>query len=211
MAKQAKQAKSIPEIYQGLDRNTELLKYCIVEDIHGQFFGYKTAAENNIVTPAVQKKWDNWEKFNDEGQSTIMTYHANLFDAEPPKDQALVLTSTYVWYKLFEHIENKNAFNQTRIPTRAGRKSTIGNSEYRRGEPGTGTLKTPQALASLKLFDKALEKDGTDHEEGRVITEDKLRKYIEDNAAELRTRQDPWRIFQYYRPQLIEQKLIKRR
>lgn len=42
-----------------------------------------------------------------------------------------------------------------------------------------------------------------------VITEDRMQHIVNDRAEELRTKQDPWRIFQYYRPELIQCKLIK--
>jgi hypothetical protein len=210
MAKKSKNLPSIPAIYQGLNRDTTLTKCCLVEDIHGQFFAYKTAAENNIVVQAIAKKWDTFDKFAEENEQTLLTYHANIFGAEPPKDQVLILTASYLWYALFSHIENEDAFKAIRTPTIGGRKSTIGLAEYRRISEGDGGLKTPQALASIRLLDRALKERGVDSETGRFISEAQLRIFVEENAAELKTRQDPWRIFQYYRPQMFGAKLISR-
>jgi hypothetical protein len=41
------------------------------------------------------------------------------------------------------------------------------------------------------------------------VTESRMQDIVNDRQAELQTRQDPWRIFQYYRPELIQCQLIK--
>lgn len=41
------------------------------------------------------------------------------------------------------------------------------------------------------------------------ITEARMQNIVNDRAEELRTKQDPWRIFCYYRPELIQCQLIK--
>ena len=45
-------------------------------------------------------------------------------------------------------------------------------------------------------------------EEGKV-TEAKLREIASERAAELKTKQDPWRIFAYYRPRMIEEGILR--
>lgn len=41
------------------------------------------------------------------------------------------------------------------------------------------------------------------------MTEARMQNIVNDRAEELRTKQDPWRIFCYYRPELIDCQLIK--
>ena len=41
------------------------------------------------------------------------------------------------------------------------------------------------------------------------VTEARMQNIVNDRAEELNTKQDPWRIFQYYRPELIDCQLIK--
>lgn len=57
----------------------------------------------------------------------------------------------------------------------------------------------PQAKTCLAI----LEALGTDE-----ISEADAMKAVADRKDELRTRQDPWRIFQYYRPRLNEAGII---
>lgn len=220
MSKQTAQVKSTPDIYKGIPRQSELLKTTIVEDVHGQFFIYTKPQTINIVKQAQQKVWANFDEFAAENKNTLLTYHENLFKAEPPKDQNLVITAEWCWYKIASIVLNLDAFKYVSTPkTSSGRSSEILNRKYFYGEAEdtahseTGTLKTPQALASLRLFRRAIlehgETTGEPGQEIRHITEAALKKFVEDNAAKLKTRQEPWRIFQYYRPQLLGAKLIK--
>lgn len=57
-----------------------------------------------------------------------------------------------------------------------------------------------QAKVCAKIFARNSEKN---------FSEDVAKKLINDGAAEIVTRQDPWRIFQYYRARLIAEGLIK--
>ena len=54
-----------------------------------------------------------------------------------------------------------------------------------------------QASVCLCMLLQACEDSGT-------CTEAKLREVVQARAQELKTKQDPWRIFQYYRPQLVK-------
>lgn len=204
--------KSIPELYQSLKRDTTVLKHCIVEDTHGGYYMFDKPEACHIISTAIHKKWDNFNKFSEENKQTLLTYHENCFKKPVPKDQSLVETAVYVWYYLADHAVDRTE----RTPvTSSGRVSTILARQYFVGAvtEGVGDLKTPQALKCLDLFRRALKEHGEDTGEAnrviRHITEDHLKKFVTDNGGELKTRQDPWRIFQYYRPNLIAAKLIK--
>lgn len=219
MAKKAKTAPSIPEIYHGLTRDASRQHNCIVEDVHHAFFRFNSPAENHIVTAGVHKVWPNFNKFADEPKQTLLAYHAELFKAEPPKDQDLVSTALYCWFKLCDIATDRTAKPATDVVT--GKKSTISTRKYFLGsEPNpTAHIKTPQANACFKIFTETLakkqEKDTKDMPEDVKktyvphLTEAELKAVIIERAAELRTRQDPWRIFQYYRPTLISVKALK--
>ena len=208
--KQAKQAQSVPTYYEGLTIRPDYRTICVMEDLNGihSLHNNKQALErltsfSALIADTISKCWEGFDAFDKENEQTKLTYHANLFGSEPPKDQALITTSLHVWHKLIQCAKTDMT---TQVPVSAsGRKSTLLTSEYRIGDvtEGTGDLKTPQALACLRLFRACI---GTDP----MVTEATLKKYIEDHASELHTRQDPWRIFQYYRPNLIANKLIKR-
>ena len=206
------EAKSTPNIYQGLDVNKDQKTY-VIEDVHFLFYIFDNAHSVHIIKEAIQKRFDGLGAFMELSEQTILTYHENLFKQNPPKGTSMVHAAQYTWAKIISICVDRRT---TKVPVSAnGRKSTIGLCEYRTGTAeGDGQLKTPQAKACLKLFREVLASDaatvateGTD----RFVTEEVLRQYIIDHASELHTRQDPWRIFQYYRPALITEKLITRK
>lgn len=204
------QAKNTPEIYMELGTNVNRPHICIMEDnmCNISLFNSlqnleKLQSFSDLIKPSINKLWKNFDTFTQENKQTILTYHDNLFGKAADKDQDIVITAMYCWNKFI--LTAKNDLT-TLIPTQNGRKSTIGTCEYRIGTitEGEGQLKTPQAKACLKLFRECIK-------DQEMVTETVMRQYVEDHAAELHTRQDPWRIFQYYRPLLIAEKLITRK
>ncbi len=77
------------------------------------------------------------------------------------------------------------------------------SAKYRKGKNNVCDIKTPQAKTCFTIFVDCIAKK--DH-----VTEKELRDLVEKRVSELRTRQPAWRIFQYYRPQLIASKLMVR-
>ncbi len=207
-----KQAKSTPEIYAGLESSPQRQNICIVEDHNANFSLHnnrvaleKLESFNALIKDTIFKTWDGFNKFVEEGKQTILAYHENFFHENPPKNQDIMQTSIYVWNYI---IKNAKTDMTTIIPVSAsGRKSTIGLCEYRVIGEGEGQLKTPQAKACLKLLREIVATQG----DAGYVTEEVLKQYVIEKASELKTRQDPWRIFQYYRPQLISEKLITRK
>ena len=205
--------KSIPTIYQGLNRDVSILKHCIIEDVHGGFYRFDSPEACHILKEAVQKSWSSFDAFSNENKQTLLTYHENLFKVEANKKMDLTEVASWCWYKIASLAVDRT----TKVPTTSeGRKSTILNCKYFAGETveGTGDVKTYQAIQCIKLFRQALETKGTlsgePGKEVRSITEGDLKTYVEENAAELKTRQEPWRIFQYYRTKLINNKILRR-
>lgn len=220
-----KQVKSVPPMYQELDKTPAKLRLCLMLAVDGilstfqsrtQLEGLKSYEE--LIKPSIDKVWDNFDQFLDQNEQTILTYHANYFGAEPPKGQDKITTASLTWYKMVANAKNNMA---TGTPvSETGRKSTILNRKYFAGEvtEGSADVKTFQALACLKIFRETLEKstDEIETHDGdgklikvKAITEEVLKQAVNDRAGEIKTRQDPWRIFQYYRPTLIKAKLVR--
>jgi len=215
MAKKQKQAQSTPTIYVGLISDSKNLSRCLIEDQEGNFSLFDNAIQleklesyETLIKPTIFKRWDNFNAFEEQvNEQTALTYHENLFLAPPPKGQELITTKLHVWHKLCSQVKN-NLTDKTGTPKDpvTNRKSTILNCVYSKGEitEGTADIKTFQALRSLDLFRRCI----GDREE---VTEGELKQFVIDNGAELKTRQEPWRIFQYYRPMLIAAKLLRRK
>lgn len=207
MSKKSKKIQtvpSIPEMYRTLNRDASRTKQCIVEDVHFQFFRFNTPAENHIVSTGVQNIWPNFNKFAEMPKAQILTYHAQLFKSEPPEGQDLVTSAVYVWYKLCDIATDRTI--KTPTDPISGKRSTISASTYSLGsitDVPLGLIKTPQASACYKIFRETLDT-------AESITEAKLKEAIMARAGELKTRQDPWRIFQYYRPSLIKLNVLRR-
>lgn len=216
MAKKTKTtAKSTPEIYIGLISDSANLRRCLIEDVDSNYSLFENGKQLEglksyevLIKPTIAKRWDSFNQFEETvNEQTALTLHENLFGKNPPEGQDLVTTKLHVWHKLCTTAKN-NLTDKTGTQTDpvTNRKSTILNCVYMPGEitEGTADVKTYQALKCLELFRDCI----GDREE---VTEGELKQYVIDHADILKTRQEPWRIFQYYRPTLIKAKLMRRK
>lgn len=176
-----------------------------------------------IIAETIAYVYDGIDEFLKSGQQTILARHEEQFSAEPPSDQPIEITAQWTWAAFHKNAKT-NMLSE--VPVSAtGRKSTILTSTYMLGEEleNTGTIKTPQALACVRIFRNAIKKKQDSdtlatEATGKPLpnsyepklTEEELRKVITDHANELHTRQDPWRIFQYYRAELINNRILRR-
>ncbi len=222
-----KLATSIPVIYQSLTRDASRQHDVICEDVHGQFFRHTNAQSINVLRQFQHKVWVGFDAFvgdsanpdnPGETRQTILAYHSMLFKAEPPPKQDHVTTALYVWFGLCDIAVDRT---EKTPRTTEGRKMTIGARKYMYGDSrDLSMIGTPQARSCYRIFCDAIDEITKKNlcnvtEKSLVsqyvpaITEEALRAVVVNRAGELHTRQDPWRIFQYYRPQLIKHKLIR--
>ncbi|HRI37096.1 MAG TPA: hypothetical protein PLO50_00915 [Nitrospira sp.] len=196
----------IPAQYQGFDLRLLKKEHAsrkIIIDPTGKIHAFKD--ETTVVPPEIQidREFLGLDKFTELPTQTILAYHEQFFKSEPPKKQNKITTALYIWaYMLREatpHLANTNPVTgeKTRVSSVAGRKYFKG-SEF--GKPNE--LKTYQALQCLALFTELIGDNPS-------ITEEQLKAHVIKEAARLKTRQDPWRIFQYYRPKLISLHLLR--
>ena len=205
MSKKSKtQSIEIPAQYQdlGLLKKEHSLRKIII-DTSGKIHSFKDTSV--IVPPEIvaDREFLGLDKFSELPTQTILAYHEEYFKCEPPKKQNKMTTATYVWAYLIKegepHLANTDPVTgeKTRVSSLAGRKYLRG-TEY--GKPNE--LKTYQAIQCLALFAECvIDKDS--------VTEELLKAHIIKEQARLKTRQDPWRIFQYYRPKLISLHLLR--
>lgn len=137
----------------------------------------------------------NWEDFSDCSFNTIRSL-AMQFKVEFPTAKNKTEASLIVWAKMCE------VGTPSYMVATTKKKGKLVNRVYRRAVltpreekmRGDANALCPQAKACLDIFMSA----GLDE-----IPEARMRQIVEEQADKLRTRQDPWRIWQYYRPQLI--------
>lgn len=151
------------------------------------------------------KIFENMDALLASNPQTILAYHAQFLGVEPPKKQDTERTAFYLWAWMAKNgkpILSEKTHHADGTPTR---KSTIGSRVYTvLPVPASGHgLKTPQAITCLKIVTESADPTTMS------ITEEALKAKVIERQLEIKTRQDPWRIFQYYRPTLIASKLLK--
>lgn len=161
--------------------------------------------DKDSIVPAtidIDMEFKNFDDFLARGKQTILHWHHTLFGVEADKKQDLMATALYVWAYFTKngtpHLPDTNVVTGEKV-----RKSSIAGRMYTFGPTREVPEKLPpQAKTCYKIFTDCTGETNT-------VSEEFLKNEITRRAAELKTKQDPWRIFQYYRPQLIAAKLIK--
>lgn len=222
-----KRPVKIPAIYAGLTTTREGTELCVVIDKQGAVFKFDSPSKVMIVKEAIVYMWGNFDQFDDwadKNHSQFTNIHSQVFKSAVPKTTDVIIARVYLWKKLLEGATNRTtAGDPTRQATShvPGRRSSIGTRMYEviQGAPAC-PIHTYQAVACYKIIveearpTKVGEHVDTVTKEAvptikYLISEADLRDRVIARAAELKTKQDPWRIFQYYRPQLIAAKLIR--
>ena len=201
MSKKQAKAKPVPEIYKGLVRSNELAKKCVVVDKQGKLFIFDTPSQNHIVSRGVGKVVTNWEKFDEQPKEDILRWHQTMFHADPPKDQDLIDTSLMTYMKMVTGGEQRTS--EAKEEQEVKERKILSRVYTLIPDADTSVIKTPQAKVCLVIF------ADTVNPETNQCDENTLRKACDTRAAEMHTRQDPWRIFQYYRPQLIKAGILR--
>lgn len=194
------------------------LKQGLTFDKQGKIFRWENA--NPIVAEGTENVYKNWDEFNTYaeklGLPVVDEIFKKLFGHPIPKKMGLTNATVAMYAKYASTAEDR----VSPVDPNTGRKSNIGTRVYTVLWDGktAPALKTPQAMACLKIVHEEAKlapanipgtKETDEKIETLQITEADLKAKVIVRQAELKTRQDPWRIFQYYRPQLIAAKLIK--
>jgi hypothetical protein len=218
MAKKTTTPKT-PEIYQGLELNNNTLKhYCLVQDKLGGWFKFSSVSSNHIVAEATSLVYKDWTTFDDlhEGKlETLTALHTSLFKAPPIKDSTRIDISVACWHKLVLIAEDrlKDSPKNPAAKQATASKKSYESRLYIPVKLPDGTwppteIKTPQAKACMTILrETATQSDPEDHTVS--LTEKDFHAAIMSRASELKTRQDPWRIFQYYRSLLVQIGVLK--
>lgn len=218
----------VPAIYAGTSaKRDETLDKCLVLDKHGQAFLFDNGSVVTIVADAIEHKFLNYDKYDDwaeSHQATWLELHQRAFGEGFPRGMDFILARAFVWQKLCEMAADRTTSGAASVPrNKAGRKNIYQTRTYAviPSDDYVARLRVPQAIACYRiLVDSATPRDTgqrrvhpTTREPEPIIVheivESELREIITRRAEELHTRQDPWRIFQYYRPVLMREGLLK--
>lgn len=139
----------------------------------------------------------NWEEFNGLKHKELALF-AQRFGVIIKKGMTKVDVSLSIWEKMIEvgrpysGVKGPGPMRRGKLANRVYRRVTeLTDLELDRREHST---LCPQARVCLEIFLSA----GIDE-----VPEAQMKEMIYEQADKLHTRQDPWRIWQYYRPQLI--------
>lgn len=198
------------ELYRDVPLDNSSQHDCLVFDKHGQIFRFKSPSHNHIVEAGVDRVVNGFDKFSDLPSGELIGFHVLTFGAEPPAKQDLVMTALAAWKSLCAKAHDR-------------RERPVAK-DHETGEPKSGKLsarkyilvtadeadvKTYQELVCLRIIAQSVSEETHESQLVRSVREDVLRETIIRRADELKTKQDPWRIFQYYRPRLIEKRKIR--
>lgn len=187
--------------------------HCLVQDKHGQTFVFKTKSHCTIVAAGIDRIYENFNDFAErEVAIDVIEVHNKLFNVQgihktlEDKDSGYILLKLLVWKTLCaranQRLEKPVKIDET-TKAPVGRK--LANRAYILVKDDWSAVTIPQAMACLKIVkDNVIDEGGV-----RSVKEDLLKTEITKRAEELKTRQEPWRIFQYYRPALIAAGILR--
>jgi hypothetical protein len=158
---------------------------------------------SDILPDMIERDFTSFDKFCSQNRQTILAYHDMFFAEPPPKKQDIMATSLMCWAHLVK--ECRPVLPQVDSSGNKERQSTLGSRKYYvLPTPCDPVTHPAQAVVCLRILADAITASGRDH-----VTEDELKAAVVNRQAEIKTRQDPWRIFQYYRPTLIARKHVR--
>lgn len=194
-------------------------KRCVVQAQDGLTYLFPSeSASVAIINP--RNVWKSWEDFSARVlPGELESLHQTLFDRGVPAKELKDLTelSVKVWMRLCETSLNRLGLGTSNVRPAAAK---LQNRVYEvlSTEVPANIKLPPQARTCLAFFAEQIKPivdakvaAGTALADVGIISvsEAEHKAYVIAQAPRLATRQDPWRIFQYYRPQLIQLKLIR--
>lgn len=204
------------DLYKDVPMDNKSQNDCLVLDKHGQWFRFPSASHCTIVSDGIDFKWDGFAHWAD--QRTIaecVADHLALFNEEMPKSLVkLNKEDDHVHLKLLVWKARCMRANQRmEKPVAVDRKTgqprgkKLAGRKYQLVKDDWTTITIPQAMACLRIIKDTIA-PGVEGIIGECAEED-LKAKIFERQSELHTKQDPWRIFQYYRPRMIEAGILR--
>lgn len=210
----ARKQPKVAKIYQDLDRSRESLKLVLVLDktLH-EWHKYRPGTP--ILLMNAGPVYNGWTEFADSKTTEeFHDLHQALFKKVPAKSMTKDDVSLMCWAHMVTHAKDrthlptKEQMDRRKSGQRGGPRESLLTRKYSLKNPvdsGVTLDIPPQAMVCLRILTRAIKDNG-----GEYVTEEDLKKAVVKAAEEktLVTRQDPWRIFQYYRPTLLRMGLI---
>lgn len=193
-------------------------KRSLVQSQESMWYLFESETQAGVRIMSPRDLFKSWEDFSERLANTerLELLHQLAFDSKPTakelKDR--VELSIKVWMKLCETAINRLDDDGAKGTGGASRTGTHKLADRAYEVVKTAVAATdklpPQARTCLVFFTELMTAAKHDDAKGIFsIPEKDFNAYVVANAARLNTRQDPWRIFQYYRPTLIQSGFIR--
>lgn len=194
----------------------ESLKFSLVlnKETH-KWIKYRPNSFITLMDKSIGATHHGWTEFADSRDTaSFHDLHVSLFKKPPAKSLTKDDISLYCWAHIVTNatdrldLKSTEELQKKKSGVRGGPRTSLLGRKYRLKDPvgsGETLAMPPQAMVCLSILKDALIAVDDDQ-----ITEKELQDAVVEAAktGRLVTRQDPWRIFQYYRPELMKAHLI---
>lgn len=196
-------------------------KRCLVKSQDGMWYLFPTAAVGSvsIINPRhVFPDFDTFQQGLNEKTLGDFFSEAHCRDATKEEQKDQFEMAVMAWMQLAKcAIDRLNsAPDPAKINPETGKLKRVFKKLENRGyeiiklELDANLKMPPQAKTCLEFFSELVKKYNPEGEDKIVtVPEKEVQAYVLEQQIRLKTRQDPWRIFQYYRPTLIQNGFIR--
>jgi hypothetical protein len=167
---------------------------------------YKTM-DDVTLSPAARAKsnvWNGFQDFADKTSDSEIDEFSKNFNVDMLGQVQSMARKAIVWMWMIAKARETRRDMTVPKTERTGvkKEGKLTNRKYvvELTAIPEGVKLPPQAIACLKIMVDMNRKE---------ILEQDLKDEVNKQAESLHTRQDPWRIFQYYRPQLMQHKIVR--
>lgn len=185
----------------------------IAVTVTGEVYIYENM-ERCTLTPQAMETSDIWETVEglmDLPKMRVHGIYEGVTGVSPPTRWDKEEMAIETWLELIKRATDmtdpakREGGTVKKSDGRRDRKRKLDDRTYVLGDPPTDGVQIPLPPQARVCYQILVDACG----EEMGVSESVLREVIMKRAVELKTRQDPWRIFQYYRPQLIAARLVR--
>lgn len=197
--------------YAGIVVTPRMLEAVLVKNTEGKWFRFDLWQDRVFIMNR-REEWMNWQDFDSgyhdspEEMEELSSLYYRWYGQHPPKNAVKVTLTKAIWAKMYLSAADRTGLysnNPTKNPVTGERerKRSLDRRGYRALDVQSVEHLQNQALIVhrelLKLHTQLGKEVITEAEVSDMMT--RLR-----DSGILKTKQDPFRIFQYYRPALIK-------
>ena len=211
LRKARKRNDDMNKAYEGLDLSKDYCSRALVRArAGGELISFQKLSDSTLMDNNVAAQYGGWEDYLQKHRAELPDAHMVIFHRLPHKDLTEDDVALRCYSALLKQSKDRMGLGAKSKKSGDGHRASLDDRTYFIVKHGAEELKKlldaqpPQAQTCYAILKKECGEKG---DEGCV--EVVLRAVVTKRTEDIKTRQDPWRIFQYYRPRLVEAGLIK--